>query len=236
MKPRLLLAALYLCPIFLSAQQDGVLEQALTAVREQSDIFNHAERPFLLEADLTVQLAAPTPGHLRIQWQSRNHWRRELEYGGYKETVVRAGEYEYAARNVGFAPLRTTQLIELVQFAKGISGFVPSREKSRKRNGTVLSCIEGVEALSKQRSELCVDPSTHDIAGMSPWVSCVDGGEVKFSSYDGFEGMRFPKHLELRIGGRSAVSVSITKLEEQPVEANLLVPHLEQSSVGIVTA
>jgi hypothetical protein len=223
MKPGLLLFALFTTsPSVLSGQQGGVLEQFLAASQKQSDIFNRAERSFLLEADLTVQLAEPTPGHLRIQWLSRNHWRRELEFGAYKESVIRAGEYEYASRNIGFAPLRTTQLVGLLQFAKGSTGFAPNRMKIRKQGGASLSCIEMVGPKSEERYDLCADPVTHDIASMTPWMYGIEGGNAIFSDYREIEGMRFPGHLELLIGKRSAASISITKLQEQSFDAGLL--------------
>jgi hypothetical protein len=193
--------------VFLSAQQggngsipiapSGILEQSLAAAREQSDIFRRAPRPFLLEADLTVQLAVPTPGRLTLHWQSKNHWRREMWYGPYKETIVRVGEWEYAQRNVTFAPLRTTQIDRLLQFARESNQYAPNRARTRKRDGAVLACVELVDREVASTSELCTDPVTHDIASISPWIFGVDGGTAAFSGYDDIEGMRFPRHLEL---------------------------------------
>jgi hypothetical protein len=202
----------------------GILEQSLAAAQEQSDIFRRAPRPFLLEAELTVQLAVPTPGRLTIHWQSKNHWRRELSYGPYKETIVRVGEWEYAQRNVTFAPVRTTQIDQLLQFGRDNGQFAPNRARTRKRDGTVLACIELVNHEAAITSELCTDPVTHDITSITPWIYGVDGGNAEFSGYDGIEGMRFPKHLELRFGKGSAVSVSITKLQEQTFDNALLTP------------
>jgi hypothetical protein len=210
--------------VVMSAQQNGALEQSLALAQKQSDIFNRAPRPFLLEADLTIQLAVPTPGRLTIQWQSKNHWRRQLEFGDYKESVVRVGEWEYAQRNVGFAPLRTVDLVELVQFAKSAPHFAPNRARTRKVGGTPLACIELWSIESRSSFELCTDPATHEIASIRPWIYGVDGGNAAFSGYADFEGMRYPTHLELSIGKSIAVSVNITKLEEQPVDANLLKP------------
>jgi hypothetical protein len=232
-------AMLLMSPVFLPGQQGGALAQSLAEAQEQSDVFNRAQRPFLLEADLTVQLAKPTQGQVTIQWQSKNHWRREMAYGAYKESVVRVGEWEYAQRNVGFAPLRTTQVIELLEFAKGRTHFEPSRTRTRKRGGTVLTCIELRSNDSKTSYELCTDPVTHDIASFSPWVYGLEGGDAEFSDYTEIEGMRFPEHLELRVGTDIAVSIHLTKLQEEPFDASLLTPPpgaIERRFCDIMTA
>ena len=88
----------------------------------------------------------------------------------------------------------------------------------------MLACVELVDREVASTSELCTNPVTHDIASISPWIFGVDGGTAAFSGYDDFEGMRFPRHLELRIGKGSAVSVSITKLQEQTFDTALLTP------------
>ncbi len=240
MKIALVLVALFVTTsATVSAQQDRVLDQSLAAAQQQSDIFNRAQRPFLLEADLTIQLAVPMQGHLTIQWQSKNHWRRQLEFGAYKESVVRMGEWEYAQRNVGFAPLRTTDLVELLQFAKGAIHSAPNRARTRKMGGTVLACIELWSIELRESYELCTDPATHEITNIRPWIFGVDGGNAAFSGYADIEGMRFPKHLELRIGKGIAVSVNLTKLEERPVDADLLKPPagaIERRYCDIMTA
>ena len=55
-------------------------------------------------------------------------------------------------------------------------------------------------------------------------VSIPDGGNAEFSGYDEIEGMRFPRHLELRIGKGIAVSMNIAKLQEQTFDTALLTP------------
>jgi len=206
------------------SQEDRNPSKLLAAAREQSDIFNTAPRPFLLEADLTVQLEAPVQGHLTIHWQSKNHWRRELEFGAYKETVVRVGESEYALRNVGFAPLRATQVVYLIEFAKQDARIAARSEKTHIRNGALLTCM-GLEATgSNGHYEMCADSATHEILSYNPWPYGLDGGSAEFSSYVGIEEMQFPKHLELRNGKVPAVTVNVTKLEDQALDANLLTP------------
>ncbi|MGA3135927.1 MAG: hypothetical protein ABSC88_08050 [Terracidiphilus sp.] len=206
------------------SQEDQTPAKLLAAAREQSDIFNHAPRPFLLEADLTVQLAVPVQGRLTIHWQSKNQWRRELEFGPYKETIVRAGEWEYAQRNVGFAPLRALQVVDLLQFAKQDTHITAKSEKTRNRNGVVLTCIRLESTGSNGPYEMCADSATHEIVSFNPWAYGIEGGSAEFSSYTGIEEMQFPKHLELRIGKDPAVMVNVTKLEEQAFDANLLIP------------
>ncbi len=150
-----------------------------------------------------------------------------MTYGPYKESVVRNGEQEYAQRNVGFAPLRTSQIVNLLQFAQGSRGFEPNKTRTRKRGGTALTCIElrSTDSRNSRTSyELCTNPVTHDIATFSPWIYGSDDGDAEFSDYAEFEGMRFPRHLELRIGKDVAVTATVTKLEEQTFDAGLLTP------------
>jgi hypothetical protein len=205
-------------------QEDHNTTNLLTIAEEQSDIFNLAPRPFLLEADLTVQLAVPAQGHLTIHWQSKNQWRRELEFGPYKETVVRAGEWEYSQRNVGFAPLRAIEVVDLLQFARRDTYIAARSEKTRNKNGVVLTCIGLESTVSNGYYEICADSATHDIVSFNPWAYGVEGGSAEFSTYTGIEAMQFPKHLELLIGKGLAVTINVTKLDEQALDANLLIP------------
>ncbi len=138
-----------------------------------------------------------------------------MEYGPHKESVVRIGEQEYALRDVGFAPLRTIQLVELLHFAKGITGFAPYTTKLENRAELCSAALNFAETKSNRSCELCSDSVTHEIASMSPWIYDIEGGKAEFSNYDAFEGMRFPRHLELRINKVSVVSITITKLQEQ---------------------
>ena len=205
-------------------QKDPTSSKLVAAAQEQSDIFNQAPRPFLLEADLTVQLAAPTQGHIAIHWQSKNHWRRELEFGPYKEIVVRVGEWEYAQRNVGFAPLRAVQVVDLLQFAKQDTQHAAKSEKTRNKNGVLLTCIDMESTGSNGHYEICADSATHEIVSDNPWIYGIDGGSAEFSRYTEIEKMQFPKHLELRIGKGSAVTVNVAKLAEEAPDTNLLTP------------
>jgi hypothetical protein len=206
------------------SQQDQTPAKLLAAAREQSDIFNHASRPFLLQADLTVQLATPVQGRLTIHWQSKNHWRREMEFGHYKETVVRVGEWEYAQRNVGFAPLRATQVVSLLEFAKQDAHIAARNAKTRVSKGMILTCMSLESTGSNGQHELCTDSTTHEILSYDPWPYGLGGGSADFSGYAGIEEMRFPKHLEMRMGKGPAVTVNVTKLENDAIDANLLAP------------
>jgi len=195
------------------------------SAREQSDIFNLAPKPFLLESDLTVQLATPAQGHLTIQWQSKNHWRRELDFGPYKETVVRVGEWEYTQqKNVGFTPLRALQVVYLMEFARPDAHMTARSEKTRKRNGAVLTCVELESTSAFKQLEICTDPSTQEIISYNPFPYDIDGGSAEFSGYAGIEGMHFPTSLELRMGKTAVVTVNVTKLEEKPPDVSLLTP------------
>jgi len=223
MKSALLLVTVFAAGSLLAwSQEDQTPSKLLTAAREQSDIFNRAPHPFLLEADLTVQLAVTVQGHLTIHWQSKNHWRRELEFGAYKESVVRVGEWEYALRNVGFAPLRATQVVSLLEFAKQDAHIAARSEKTRKSNGVVLTCMGLESTISNRHYEMCADSATHKILSYNPWPYGIDGGRAEFSNYAGIEEMQFPKRLELRMGKGSVVTVNITKLEDHALDANLL--------------
>ncbi len=225
MKNAFPLAVVFAAGSLLACGQGSQTPSALlAAARDQSDIFNQAARPFVFEADLTVQLAAPMHGHLTIHWQSRNHWRRELEFGPYKETVVRVGEWEYAQRNVGFAPFRATQAVHLLEFAKQDTHIPVKGAKTRNRDGLVLTCI-GLETTGwNMHSEMCTDSATHEIVSYNPWPYDGAGGSASFSSYTRIDEMKFPKHLELRVNNSPAVVVAVTKLEEQTFDTNLLTP------------
>jgi hypothetical protein len=225
MKSSLLLLIVFAAGALLAAsQEDQTPSKLLTEVQEQSDIFNRAMHPFLLEADLTVQLEAQVQGHLTIHWQSKNHWRRELEFGAYKESVVRVGDWEYALRNVGFAPLRATQVVYLLEFAKQNAHIAARSEKTRKSNGAVLTCLRLESTGSKGHYEMCADSAMHEILSYNPWPSGLVGESAEFSNYARIEGMQFPKHLEMRTGKEPAVTVNVTKLENQAFDANLLTP------------
>jgi hypothetical protein len=222
----------FLFVIFLAAasllarsQEDQTPAKLLGAAQEQSDIFNHAPHPFLLQADLTVQLAAPIQGRLTIHWQAKNHWRRELEFGPYKETVVRVGEWEYAQRNMGFAPLRATQVVDLLEFAKQDAHIAARSAKTRNSKGVMLTCMGLESTISSGHFKVCADSATHEILSYNPWPYDLDGGNAEFSSYAGIEGMQFPEHLVLRMAGQGpVVTVNVTKLEDQGLDANLLAP------------
>ena len=207
------------------SQEDQTPAKLLAAVREQSDIFNHAPHPFLLQADLTAQLAAPVQGRLTIHWQSKNHWRRELELGLYKEIVVRVGEWEYAKRNMGFAPIRASDAVLLLEFAKPNDHIAAKSTKTHNSGGVALTCISLQSTVNNERYKMCVDPAAHEILTYDPWPYGLSGGAAAFSGYVGIEEMQFPKHLELREAGQGAtVTVNVTKLEDQAFDANLLTP------------
>jgi len=73
------------------SQEDRNPSKLLAAAREQSDIFNTAPRPFLLEADLTVQLEAPVhAGSLshRVCEAGCPHCRQEREDAHQERSVA----------------------------------------------------------------------------------------------------------------------------------------------------
>lgn len=183
MKNLLLFVAVFAAGSLLVWSQEGQAPaKILAAAREQSDIFNNAPRPFLLEADLTAQLEKPVQGHLTIHWQSKNHWRRELELGHYKEIVVRVGEWEYAQRNVGFAPLRATQVVYLLEFARQDDHLAARSVKTRNRDGAGLTCIRLESTGSSGHYEICAVSATNEILSYNPFPYSLDVGSAEFSN------------------------------------------------------
>ncbi len=216
----LVIVGVALCAACKAADKSGA-EQRLQAALQHSDLFHNATSSFVLEADVTSHFAQNVKGHLTIQWKSKNHWRRELILGPYRETVIRRDEWEYATRNTGFTLKQADQVDTLLKVATQPTGFKAKGEKVRHTQGKNLNCIEEVASNSSER-EVCVDAATNEIASEKLQNRGVTYLEADFSGYTEFSGVSYPNNFALVKDDAFATSIAITRLVEADVDEKLL--------------
>ena len=208
------------------ADEKDYAKERLAQAERISDIFELAERPFVLEADLTVMLKSKEKGHVKIAWQSKDHWRREISFGPYSETVVRVGEQEYRYFNSGFEPNRATEIKTLLDFAIKNNHYEVKGIKTQHKHGLELTCIQLKSTYSTLTSdfETCVDPKSGEIRYDDRWKYGTNSGRAELDNYETFEGLRFPTRLRFTTESQEVVDIAVTRLEEHPFDEALLKP------------
>ena len=216
----LVLMGLASCATCQAADKSGA-EQRLQTALQRSDLFHNATSSFVLEADVMSHFAQNVKGHLTIQWKSKDHWRRDLTIGPYRETVIRRDEWEYTTRNTGFTPKQADQVDTLLKVATQPSGFKATGEKVRHTRGKSLDCIHEVASQGSER-EVCVDAATNEIASEKLQNRGITYLEADFSGYTEFSGVSYPSNFALMKDDAFATSIAITKLVEADVDEKLL--------------
>lgn len=225
MKKILLIAALFvsgLLPVYGSSNPDA--QQLLPVAQEQSSLFHGKSKPFQLEVDFTAQINIPVQGHLTLKWESENRWWRKIVLGDYGQIDVRNGERQYIVRNLGFTPMRISDLIGLLDFAEK-SDLIVKKQKRRIEDGVEVTCMQIAHEYYKSKpSEICLNAASHDIRSIMWEDQPHELNRKDFSDYIEFEGHRYPRHLELHLNGSKVLEAHVRTLAFASFDDTLLIP------------
>lgn len=209
-------------PLLLAGTNPGA-QQLLVSAKQQANLFHDESSPFLLDVDFIAQINVPSHGHLTLKWQAKNQWWRRIVMGDFEQIDVRNGDRLYTSRNVGFTPVRITELISLLQFAGGVQGEVVKKEKERFENGVQMICMR-VEGGSRGKvHDVCLSATSHDILS-EEWQEPPDEKRAQqYGDYVDFGGHRYPRKLELLVNGIKVMTANVASLTSAAFDQALLV-------------
>jgi TonB family protein len=226
---RLILVGLLLLTATASAlaESGAAAQQLLVSAERQVDLFSHDASPFQLEVDYSAQVNVPTQGHLKLVWESKDRWVREVSLGDFRQLEIKNGEKLYTRRNVPFTPLRVRQLLLMLYVSDDPGSLRIKKEKQRIERGLLVSCIE-VRTENKRNSDhqICVNPASHEIA-VDEWKEEPDGRVRKeYSDYSEFRGLRYPRTIERFENGIKVITAHVLNLTTAPIidDASLVPP------------
>jgi hypothetical protein len=138
-------------------------------------------KPFHLQMKIHAKriVAKPIDGTYDEIWISPDKWHREIAMPGFSQVEVGDRNSKWVSRNLDFRPRvasLTTAAVEGFMAPDLSAGEKISSRHEKKKNGTILTCLEMKSEHSPPR-ELCFDPS-------GPLVS-LDRGNQQIE-YDGF--------------------------------------------------
>ncbi len=91
-------------------------------------------------------------------------------------------------------------------------------------------CIQGQRSESKDSvHDICVEAVSHEVRS-DEWQVAEEKRKQQFGDYSDFEGIRFPRKLELLLNGSSVLSAGVLRLQTGSFDAALLVPPRTLSS------
>jgi TonB family protein len=142
---------------------------------------------------------------------------------GFEQIEIRNGEMLYTKRNIDYTPVRIKELLDLLQFAQP-EELIAKKQKQRVENGTAVSCIQAeTKGPARKLHELCIDSSSHDILSDSWQVPPDEQRKQQFSDFVEFAGSRYPRNLELRLNGSTAITAHLQSLTSAAFDEALLV-------------
>jgi TonB family protein len=178
----LLLLLALIPPLFASDRSDhSDDEQLLNTASHLADILSD-NKPFEMDVDFVPEIKVPYHAHFTWKWAGNDLWSTSVTIGNFRETDIRKGEMLYISRNIGFTPLRVSQLEDLLT----VFTFYPANEQIDSSHqlavaGHKLHCVilnpktkalpfrEGpfgpsnLEPPYSQTSDVCLDPTTKEV-------------------------------------------------------------------------
>lgn len=224
MKRILFVTFLLLASAAPSMAGDHAEQQTLGSAHRPIDLFQGNGDPFDLELDFTAQFKGAMQGHLSLRWKSQDQWWSKVEVGGFEQITIKNGEMEYTSRNFGYTPRQVLNLFSLLHFRDIHQEFIAQKEKERKENGLSLMCVQAERKdFQMDKHEMCLDMASHDLLS-DEWHVSEHTSRAQFADYTDFNGVRFPRKLELVEDGNNAISASVASLEPSAFDSALLTP------------
>lgn len=184
--------------------------------RQLSDL-EAAGVPFHLKATFVATGDAEYIGNGTFEewWQSKNVWRKEATLGTYKYVAVQNGMEKAASATMAYTPLRVRQ-------AEGLQIFdiAPPKEKKPTKwkltymnlNGMPLNVL-GAEDDSKDQTVRFPKEYSFTNDGLLWGYRYCDLYE-KYSDFQSFENLQFPRMMTLSILGKQFLVVRVSTLEK----------------------
>lgn len=150
--------------------------------------------------------------------------------GKFEQVKFQKGEWTYTLRNVNFTPKQIPDLMNLLRVGESYHKLVVRDDKQRTEDGIHLDCLDARNPnpkLNRERHEICVDSTTHDIVSQTLRVwgyTSDDVYEKQFSDFIDFGRNHYPRKFESLKNGHLIMSANVTSLQESPLDPKLLVP------------
>ena len=208
----------------LLASTDTAAQQSLVTAKQQASIFHDQAEPLQLDVDFLVEIIVPRQGHLTLKWEAKDRWWRRIVMGEFEQTDIRNGDRLYTSRNMSFTPVRTGELISLLDFAEGSEGLLAKKQRKRVENGVEMSCVQVEQKNVRGKAhEVCINPVSHEIVS-DEWQEPPDERRrEQYGDYVDFEGHRYPRKLELLVNGSKVVEANVVTLTMGEFDEKLLV-------------
>jgi hypothetical protein len=211
-------------PAHVWACNNPAAQQVLDNAASPAGLFRNATAPFELEVEFAAQSQVPTQGRLLLRWKAKDQWWSKVIFGAFQQITIRNGEMESTERNLDFTPMAVKELFNLLQIRQDFSTFIANKQKAHTEQGAALTCIQGQRFESKDSvHDICVEADSHEVRS-DEWQFGEEKRKQQFGDYSGFEGIRFPKKLELLLNGSSVLSAGVLRLQAASFDAALLVP------------
>ena len=213
------------CASPLIANDHAADQQLLDSAHKPADLFQSDAKPFDLEIDFTVQFIGPATGHLSMKWQSKDHWWRKVEVGGFEQTTIDNGEMVYTTRNFPYTPLEVQNLFNLLSLSNSPIQLIAEKQKDRTEKGVALTCVQAEQNdHARESHDLCLNEKSHDLLN-DEWQDSQDMKTRQvFADYVDFDGTRYPMKLQLFEGNKEVASASVKRLQAAAFDTALLVP------------
>lgn len=225
LRKALLLATAWIAPILVFAGDRPAAQNLLDLAAGQARLLEDSAHPFVMDVDFTAQVNAPVQGHLRLRWESKERWWSKVSLRGFEQVKFQVGERTWTVRNANFTPTQIRDLFNLLHVATRYDKLVARKEKQRVEHGVHFDCIEAQPLESKsEHREICLDPTTHDILSEARDFGYGEAQRAEYGDFTDFDGHRYPRRLKFQKDGKEVVSATLTGLEEEPLDAKLLVP------------
>jgi len=207
----------------LHAKDDPAPQLQLDTVLAQHSFMHRATVPFALDADFVGQANVPTPGRLKLRWQSSDRWWSRVDFGRFEQVTIRNGEMEYTVRNASFTPIQVVELYHLLGLDDKLQSV--SEIKVRPKVAPGFVCWQArVANEPREVHEFCADSRTHDLLSNLVKTGTENSRSQRFADYtDGGE-LRYPRRLELLINGSRIISATISSLGPLSFDPALLNP------------
>ena len=225
MKKLSVLIALFVLSSPLLAGTNPAAQQLLITAEQQASLLQQQVSPFQLDVDFQAQMNVPAKGHLTWKWDAKDRWWRSIVMGDFEQIEIRNGATLYVSRNISFTPIRIRELVSLLQFAEGSEKLVAKKARQRVQNGIDMTCLQ-VERMNvrSRPHEVCVNAVTREIVS-DTWQEPPDERRLElYSDYFDSAGHRYPRKLQLKVNGSSAITADVRNLTTAPFDEKLLIP------------
>ena len=204
-------------------QQEAVA--LLAKARELSDIRADDTLPFRLRARVLLWTSSKgsVEGSYLLTCASRNRWREEIQFPGFKQVRLRLEGQLWRSRNVIYQPLRIQTLAAVMDFPSRLRLSMwnehAKRLFDRTRNNARTRCLDLQGGKTAGRT-ICFDPSSGVVVSSENRFSLDE-----FSEYAPWLGKMFPRRIRFLDSGKLALEVFVDQLAQEAVaDESLFVP------------